>query len=93
MIAFHLCVTLHITSVLKRCALFLWCPGLIFCACPCSTRGSGESLSPSPLIPDPVPTPGQTCCCVEEVRVSTPLMFLSREALVVITLHHVLSVN
>lgn len=43
--------------------------GSTSCACPCSTRGSGESLSWSPRNPDPVPRPGLTCCCVEEVGV------------------------
>lgn len=62
------CVDLKHHIGFSSLALSLCRPGLISCACPCSTRGSRESLSPSPPSPDPAPRPAQTCYCVEEVR-------------------------
>lgn len=64
----------HVRTVLKDC-LCLGFAGLIFCACPCSTRGSGESLSPNPLNLDVVHRPGLTCCSVEEVGVTEVFFF------------------
>lgn len=71
--AFHT-LAFHIRTVLKACALCLGFAGLISCACPSSTRGSGESSSPNPLNLDLVHRPGLTCCSVEEVGVAEGLL-------------------